>query len=304
MIFSLSVFILFSRNAADNLDYHGPDNGGADATIEARVIEQAQNRLEVILFIVDGVIILGAAGTSYYVAGKTLRPVEESYAAQKKFVADAAHELRTPLTILRTGAEAVLGEASSKEEYIKYIRDSLEESEYLTSMVNDLLFLARGAKLSRAEQVRLDFGAIVRKQVEFMRPYAGGKGVRLSGADSMDEDFFVNGNPDHLRRLLGNLIRNAIDYNREGGKVNIALNSHNKEIILTVADTGLGIEPAKVAKVFDRFYKLDQARARARSGTGLGLAIVKEIVDAHKGKINIKSKPGKGTEIKVFFPAA
>ena len=297
------MYILFSSNAVDNLEYQG-GTGENDTSMEAQIVERAQNRLEAILLIVDGLIVVLTGGMSYYVAGKTLRPVADAYAAQKKFVADAAHELRTPLTVLRTGAETVLNEGGSKEEYEKYIRDSLEESECLTGLVNDLLFLARGKDLRKAEQVKLDFGLIARQQAEFMRPYARMKKVRISYVNGENANCFVKGNPDQLKRLLNNLIKNAIDYNREEGAVDISLNGDSKQMVLRVANTGGGIDSAEIPNIYERFYKSDAARARATGGSGLGLSIVREIVEAHKGKIDIKSKPEVGTEVFVSFPAA
>ncbi len=287
----------------DNLEYQG-GAGENDASMEAQIVERAQSRLEATLLIVDGLILVLTGGLSYYVAGKTLRPVEDAYAAQKKFVADAAHELRTPLTVLRTGAETVLSEGGSKAEYEKYIRDSLEESEFLTGLVNDLLFLARGRDLGKAEQVKLDFGLIARQQTEFMTPYARMKKVRLSYVNGDNANYFIKGNPDQLKRLLNNLIKNAIDYNRENGEVDISLSSGIKQTVLRVADTGGGIDSTEIPNIYKRFYKSDAARARAGGGSGLGLSIVREIVEAHKGKIDIKSKPEAGTEVFVSFPAA
>lgn len=286
----------------DNLEYQG-GAGENDASMEAQIVERAQSRLEATLLIVDGLILVLTGGLSYYVAGKTLRPVADAYAAQKKFVADAAHELRTPLTVLRTGAETVL-EGGSRAEYEKYIRDSLEESEFLTGLVNDLLFLARGRDLEKAEQVKLDFSLIARQQTEFMIPYARMKKVRLSFANGDNAGHFIKGNPDQLKRLLNNLIKNAIDYNRENGEVDISLSSGIKQTVLRVADTGGGIDATEIPNIYKRFYKSDAARARAGGGSGLGLSIVREIVEAHKGKIDIKSKPEAGTEVFVSFPAA
>ncbi len=303
IIFNVSVYFLFSNNAVDNLEYRGA-GGENDASLETRVVERAQSRLEAVLFIVDGLIITLAAGVSYYVAGKTLTPVEDAYAAQKKFVADAAHELRTPLSVLRTGAEAVLGGGSDRKDYERFIRDSLEETEYLTGIVNDLLFLARGDELRQMQFLQVDLGDIVRRQAEFMSPYAKMNSVSLSCDFSPDESHSVRGNPDQLKRLLNNLIRNAIDYNREQGEVHLSLHGRDGQVFLTVADTGIGINRADIASVYDRFYKADAARSKTVGGSGLGLSIAWEIVEAHRGRIEIRSEPGAGTEVTVRFPAA
>ncbi len=298
VIFSVSVYVLFSRNAVDNLEYQGPgrDQG---ASVETQVVANAQHRLQTILLIMDGLVVFLAAGVSYYVAGKALQPVENAYTAQKKFAADAAHELRTPLTIMKTGAETVLA-GGSREEYEKYIQDSLEESEFLAGVVNDLLFLARSAN-NKTNFSSLDLGELVRKQAQFMMPYAKTKNVALTCLPA--GRIIVNGNPDHLRRLLNNLIKNAIDYNRENGKVEVSLRESKDRVTMQVADTGVGIGAPDLDRVYDRFYKADPARSGAGGGAGLGLSIAKEIVEAHKGKLDVKSTPSEGTLVTVQLPA-
>lgn len=300
VIFSLVVYNLFVQNISENFEYEGPEYEG-NTNIEAQILEKVQDRLQAILLTVDGLIIILVGGISYYLAGKTLKPIESAYAKQKKFLADSAHELRTPIAVMKTGAEAVLGdEASKKEEYKKLAEDFLEELNYLTDMVNDLLFLAREDNLHTLEYVKTDLGALVHKQIGLIVPYAKAHQVCLE--KNIKGIFFVKGNREHLRRLVANLIKNAIDYNYAGGKVLISLQQEKKEAILKVVDTGIGISQEGIMHVFDRFYKADQARVGKNSGAGLGLSIVKEIVNTHKGKIKVNSEINKGTEIIISLP--
>jgi len=300
VIFSLVVYSLFSQNISENIEYEGPEYEG-NANIEAQILEKVQDRLQAILLTVDGLIVILVGGISYYLAGKTLKPIESAYAKQKKFLADSAHELRTPLAVMKTGAEAVLGdEASKKEEYKKLAEDFLEELNFLTDMVNDLLFLVREDNLHTLEYTKTDLGVLVHKQIGLIVPYAKARQVRLE--KNIKGNIFIKGNRGHLRRLVANLIKNAIDYNYAGGKVFISLQQEKKEAILKVVDTGIGISQEGIMHVFDRFYKADQARVGENSGAGLGLSIVKEIVNNHKGKIKVNSEINKGTEIIISLP--
>jgi len=300
VIFSLVVYSLFAKNITQNLEYEGPEYKGK-VDIEAQILEKAQDRLQAILLTVDGLIVIFVGGISYYLAGKTLKPIESAYAKQKKFIADSAHELRTPLAVMKTGAEAVLSdEASKKEEYKKLVKDFLEELNFLTDMVNDLLFLAREDNLHTLEYTKTDLGALVHKQIGLIVPYAKAHQVRLE--KNIKGNFFVKGNRGHLKRLVANLIKNAIDYNCAGGKVLVSLRQEKKEAILKVVDTGIGISQEGIKHIFDRFYKTDQARVGQNSGAGLGLSIVKEIVNTHKGKIKVNSEINKGTEIIISLP--
>jgi len=146
VIFSLAVYSMFVHSFGNEMEFEG---GGheQELSIEMQVIDRAEDRLQAILITIDCFVIILIAGLSYYLAGKTLQPIEESYQRQKKFVADAAHELRTPLAVMTTGAEAVLSSDNSKEKYQKILKDSLEEMKYLSNTVNDLLFLARSDNL-------------------------------------------------------------------------------------------------------------------------------------------------------------
>jgi two-component system sensor histidine kinase CiaH len=238
---------------------------------------------------------------SYYLAGKTLQPIEAGVEKQKKFVADAAHELRTPLAVMKTGAETLLMDRANEKEYEKFTRDSLEEIDSLVALVNGLLFLARGDSLKKVEFEEIDIGLIAKKQAALMQEYAKSKQVDLE--DDADGNCYIQGNKADVKRLLANLIKNAIDYNKPGGKVVVSLSAEKNQVVLKIADSGTGIAEKDLSRVFDRFYKVDAARAKTAGGAGLGLAISKEIVSKHGGKIEIKSKLGKGTEITTFFPS-
>lgn len=299
LVFSLAIYGLFAKNISSNLEYQGSDQE-ENAKIELKIINKAQDQLQTILFTADGLIIILIAGLSYYLAGKTLEPIEAAYWRQKKFVADTAHELRTPLAVMKTGAEATLSGDNNKEEYKKLAQDSLEEINFLSSMVDDLLFLERSDGFKKVKFSKFNFGKLVHKQIELMKPYASKKKITLR--DNIQGEFQIDGNKAYLKRLLANLIKNAIDYNKPQGKVVLSLQKKKQQIELKIADTGIGISKNDLEHIFDRFYKADQARVKQSSGAGLGLSIVKEIVKSHQGRIDIKSKLNKGTEVIVIMP--
>lgn len=299
LIFSLAVYGLFSKNISSNLEYEG-SNQEKNANVELQIINKAQEQLQYILFTVDGLVIILIIIFSYYLSGKTLKPIEIAYKRQKKFVADTAHELRTPLAVMKTGAEATLIGDNGKEEYKKLTQDSLEEINILSSIVDDLLFLARSDDLKKVEFSKFDLGKLTHKQIELMKPYASKKNVSLR--NNIQGEFQIDGNKIYLKRLLVNLIKNAIDYNKPQGEVVVSLQKKKQQIKLKIADTGIGISKNDLEHIFDRFYKADRARVKQSSGAGLGLSIVKEIVNLHYGKINIKSKFNVGTKVIIHFP--
>ena len=298
LVFSLAVFGLFAKNITSNLEYEGSEQEES-SNIELQIIDKAQDQLQTILIMIDGLIIILIAGLSYYVAGKTLVPVESSYKRQKKFVADTAHELRTPLAVMKTGAEATLISDNSKKEYKKLIQDFLGEINFLSSMVDDLLFLVRSDSFKKVKFSKFDLGKLAHKQIEVMKPYANKKNITLY--DDIQGEFQINGNKIYLKRLLANLIKNAIDYNKPHGKVNVSLKNKKQQTELKITDMGIGILKDDLEHIFDRFYKTDQARVKQSNGAGLGLSIVKEIVNLHQGKIFITSKQNKGTKILILF---
>jgi len=299
IIFSVAAYGLFVKDITANLEYEGTDFE-KEASIEMQIIEKAEGQLRTALITVDGIIILFIAGFSYYLAGKTLKPLESVYARQKKFIADAAHELRTPLAVMKTGSEAVLSGDNSKQEYKKIIQDSLEEIDYLSAMVDDLLFLARSDNLVKTEFSKFNFSRLLHRQVELMASYADKKNITIK--NKIEDELYINGNKAYLKRLLANLIKNAIDYNKPRGEVAVSLRKSKGSVELKISDTGIGISENDLKHIFSRFYKADQAHSKQSGGAGLGLSIAEEIVKLHQGAVNISSRQGEGTEVAISLP--
>lgn len=228
--------------------------------------------------------------------------LERSFGEIQRFTADAAHELRTPLAALRSEAEVTLRMDREPAEYRRALESMLEEVEHMTRMTEKLLFLCRedaGAKAA-FEDLRLD--ALARGVAENSRASAEAAGHELVLVDSL-APCVVHGDRDQLRRLLYNLIDNAVKYTPAGGTIRVGLACHNGRAELSVEDTGIGIAPEHLPNIFKRFYRVDSARPRQSSATGLGLAISLSIAKAHEGALQVESHLGRGTRITLSLPA-
>jgi two-component system heavy metal sensor histidine kinase CusS len=228
--------------------------------------------------------------------------LERSFEETRRFTADAAHELRTPLAVMRNVAEVALRSPREPEHYRRVLGDVLEEVERLTRLAEQLLFLCRedaGLVPFVSSEMRLD--DLVRETSEHMGIVAGEKGLKLQTADLAPCP--VRGDAGQIRRLLFNLLDNAIKFTPAGGTILVGLERSNGQALLTVADTGVGIPAEHIAHVFERFYRVDPARGQEAEGTGLGLAICRSIAEAHGGHIRIESVTGQGTRVTLVVPA-
>jgi two-component system OmpR family sensor kinase len=228
--------------------------------------------------------------------------MEASFRQVRQFSADASHELRTPLTVMKGETELALRRARPAEDYRLVLESNLEEIDRMVRIVDELLFLSRadlGEVRIESLPVRLD--ALVedtQRQAAVL-----GQELDVQVRAGTVEPVTVRGDELRLRELLLNLVDNAVKYSRPGGKVEIALARAGATARLSVTDYGIGISAEAQARIFDRFYRADDARAHAREGTGLGLAICKWIVEAHHGRIEVQSTVGEGSRFTVVLPA-
>jgi heavy metal sensor kinase len=227
--------------------------------------------------------------------------LERSFAEVRRFTADASHELRTPLTAIRAEAEVALGRPGMPAEQQALLSSILEECERLHRLTDQLLALSReDAGVAPQTREPLDLTTLVAGVVETMRPLAEAKGLRLLSRG--DGPVPVRGDPGRLRQVFFNLLDNAIKYTPGDGEVETCIEARGAAAFVSVRDTGVGIPPEHLPRVFDRFYRVDKARSREIGGTGLGLSIVRSIVTAHGGEIDLKSGPGQGTDCTVRLP--
>src|SRR5262245_78229 len=227
--------------------------------------------------------------------------LERSFAEMRQFTADAAHELRTPLAVIRSEAEVALRADRTPDEYRRVIENLLDEATRLGGVADQLLFLCRqdGGLLPPAGE-ELDAGRLIRDVVENMRVVADEKMVTLTADRVVPCRVVSDGRL--VRRVLYNLLDNAIKYTDPGGRVEVTSAADGGSLTVTVSDTGIGIPPEHLSHVFERFYRADPARAGDRPGAGLGLAICRSIVRTLGGSITLKSSPGIGTEVRVVLP--
>jgi heavy metal sensor kinase len=234
-----------------------------------------------------------------------LARLESSFKEQQRFIADASHELRTPLAVLRGETEVALGKTRTIEEYQQSLSLIQDEAERLSRIVEDLFILARQPINTRAalNKERVSLNDAVRDCARAAQVLAVRKGVRLK-LEKDSPSIALNGDEELIRRLILNLLDNAVKYTPAGGEISLALARQNGSAEIVVRDTGIGIPEAAQPRVFDRFYRVDKARARAMGGAGLGLSIAQWIVEAHGGAITLASAPGQGSTFTVRLPVA
>jgi signal transduction histidine kinase len=235
--------------------------------------------------------------------------LENAFTAQRRFVADASHELRTPLAAIAGNAELARAEGRSPAELRELFGEVELAAARMRATVEGMLTLARadaGAVPEHREPV--DLAAIAAEAVTLRRALAAARGVAIACADGGPG--VVRGDPGQLRQLVGNLLDNAIRYNRPGGAATVRVRDVEVgRVELAVEDSGIGIAAKDLPRVFERFFRADAARARDDGepdghGTGLGLAIAKWIAEAHGGGIAVASAVGAGSTFTVTLPAA
>jgi signal transduction histidine kinase len=217
---------------------------------------------------------------------------------RREFIANAAHELRTPLTNLKGYLEALRDEVIPAD---RATFESLwEETERLVRLSHGLDTLAAGDTAGPLTSTDVDLAQAIRSAVELVQPMARASGLAISL--DVPERLPTRGDPDQLAQVLGNLLQNALRYTPEGGNVAVRAERRPADILVSVSNTGPGIPAADLAHVFERFYRVEKSRDRASGGAGIGLSIVKQLVDAHGGRVGAESD-GRMTRFWFSLPA-
>jgi heavy metal sensor kinase len=232
---------------------------------------------------------------------RMIERLERSFTEMQRFTADAAHELRTPLAVIRNEAEVALRSTRTTEEYSRVLENLLEETNRLSSLADQLLFLCRqDAGLQPRTEEGIAMADLLADVVSNMQLVAQERVVAL--ALVANEPWRLTGDSRQLRRVFYNLLDNAIKYTCAGGTVSITSRSAGGERVVVIADTGIGIPPEHLPRIFDRFYRVDPARSGEANGAGLGLPICRSIVRSTGGEITVESRLGIGTTVTVRFP--
>lgn len=238
-------------------------------------------------------------------ASRAMKPVEQSMLMQKQFITDASHELRTPLSVLLTATQVIKKDAeSSYSDFSKKVLDDMQdEIDKMSKLINNLLQLSKLDEQENNSSISEDAVKIAKTAVEKLQPLAQQKKINLI-LENTDAIIWPATN-DTLAQILYILIDNAIKYTPENGDILVFLQVQKKDknyLVITVEDTGIGIDDIEHELIFERFYRVDKARSRQQDGSGLGLSIAKAIIKKQKGNIEVKSTLGKGSLFKVTLP--
>ncbi len=297
VIFSIILYFSFINNIEEDIEGDFADNQAQVAVI-LKVASQLRN----LILLIDIAIMLAISWVSFWLAGRTLLPLQRNYELQKQFMTDASHELRTPLSIIKTDLEVELKNPKNLKKSLKIHSSNLEEINRMSKIVNELFLISRlenNQEIFRFSSIKLF--PIIQKAVKNLEIYAKNKNISFS-FDVVKEQLSILGDTDKLMQAFYNILKNAIDYSGNEGKISISLKKTNNKAKLTISDKGIGIAKEELPLIFDRFYRADKARSNDIMGSGLGLSITKAIIHKHKGTITIESSIEKGTEVVLIFP--
>ncbi|ANF94962.1 sensor histidine kinase [Paenibacillus bovis] len=239
--------------------------------------------------------------TSRYFANRSIRPVQDAFDKQKQFIADASHELKTPLAVINTNADVLLANPDetirSQSKWLHYIKG---ETERMSRLTGDLLYLTEMEDARTAMMYSsFDLSETVENLILTMEAVIFEKDLSLEY--DITPGLTIEGSSQQMQQVIMILLDNAIKYCNPRGRIHLTLQRHGQQTVLSVSNTGEGIAPQHLERIFDRFYRTDASRTRSQGGHGLGLAIAKSIVEQHGGRIEAKSTVGESTTFSVYL---
>jgi signal transduction histidine kinase len=297
-----AAFMMTKRQVYNDSQWIGTVYLGKDVTEYYHV-------LKILFFVLIGgtlLCLIMASGAGHYISGRAMIPINQSFARQREFVADASHELRTPLTVLLASVDVVQADEDNKFSAFsgQILHDMKDEIRKMTKIVSDLLTLARAdAGVLEVLKEKINISIITKQVIRLLQTRANEKKITLSLEGS--ETLQIYADQARISQLLFILIDNAIKYTPLHGEVKVQLASVDTDgpkLKIVVQDTGVGIATEYQPMIFERFYRVDKIRSREAGGTGLGLAIARWIVEVHGGVIQVKSEMGKGSTFTVLLP--
>lgn len=250
------------------------------------------------LILVDDLILLIGGMLSYFLAGKTLEPIQKTMQRQREFMADASHELRTPLAAIQIAGEVALrNNLKTKKDYRKVVEQTFRESSRMAKMVDELMLLSRTEpQLSQKEFKKIRLDKLIKEVMEETKPLLLQKKLKIKKIEI--NEAVINADRNKIKQLILIIFDNAIKFSPQKGIISIKAGRKPKPFF-SITDNGIGIPRQEQRKIFYRFYQID--KSRSKSGSGLGLSIAKWIADMHKASIFIKSGQGKGSTFTVVF---
>jgi signal transduction histidine kinase len=271
-------------------------------TILLRDLEAAKRRLLVNLLFANALIIGVSAFGGYFLAGRTLKPIEEMVKEQNRFVADASHELRTPLASLKTSTEVALRNKKMKvNEARKALESNLEDAASLQLLSDRLLSLAQYQKSGSDlmfETVKI--GDVIKSVYKKIAPIAKKKNIKIKTDIRQDS---LKADRMGLEKMITTIVDNAVKFTPPGGRVEIVSKNEGRRVVIRISDTGIGIDKKYIPHIFNRFYRVDPSRSKVETpGFGLGLPIARRIAELHNGSIEAVSCKGKGSVFTIKLP--
>jgi signal transduction histidine kinase len=264
------------------------------------IVEETVEQLLTVLVPVGLASLLLAGVGGLLMSRRAMRPVRDSFRRQRAFVADASHELKTPLALVKIGAEVIKRHPTDPENE-EVIGDQLCEIDRMNALLSDLLLLARlDAGRLDVEDKPFDLSVVAAEATDRFLTRAAEEGVRLEV--EVPERLPARGDPAKTEQILGALLDNALRYTPKGGSVRIRVRPLDDWAEASVADTGSGIPPEHLPRVFDRFYRTEEARSRAGGGTGLGLSIARDLARAQRGDLSAENAFGGGAVFRLSLP--
>ena len=296
-VFSLVFYIGFATVLAPTFDL-APELSSEQV---AEVAYQATlERIGLALVLADLIVVAMLGVAAWILAARTLRPIRDAHARQRRFVADASHEMRTPLAAIRSSAEGVLAIPASPDELRRALTVVAGSADRLSRLTNDLLLLARTEELPGDRREAADLSVIVAETVEaFGAAHPDLSKPRLA----LTPDVRVLADPDEIGRIVANLLDNALRYG--GGQAarpaRISTRSAEREAVVEVTDDGPGIAAADLERIFEPFHRI-RSDAGGPEGNGLGLAIARSLAERNGGRLTVASQPGSGATFRLTLP--
>lgn len=269
---------------------------------DADLFLESQRRIAVSLFVINGLILLASGWLSYFLAGRTLQPLQKAAQQQKQFITDASHELRTPLTALRTGLEVSLRDAGHLSVSAQAVLEETLDDVIRLQMLSERLLSFGQVEEQKTSLSVSDhsLGELVEEAFLQVRPLAHKKQITF---EKKGGDFSVPVVRASFIQLLVILLENAVKYSEKKKEVIVKYRKKNGQVVVQIIDNGFGIAREDQEKIFERFYQVDHSRTRhPSSGFGLGLSLAREIARTHGLQLRVESNLGAGSTFSIIFP--